>query len=183
MYQVSGPAASVQIGKKVTWGSSFKFMLTSCSSVAFAFVFCVFVYSGPTDDLNFLCYYAHSVWGVILHFRSKAKSMQNITKRDIVSGMVNAQMTINPKNCFYNGPAKELKDPEGVKLLNSICPELRGQRTCCDTKQIKSLVIKLTNNETTNISLPSLLEQLEEALLWVNVWQGSVFIFGPNFDY
>ncbi|XP_068706891.1 NPC intracellular cholesterol transporter 1-like isoform X1 [Montipora foliosa] len=48
-----------------------------------------------------------------------------------------------PKNCFYNGPAKELKDPEGVKLLNSICPELRGQRTCCDTKQLKSLVSSL----------------------------------------
>ncbi|XP_068736144.1 NPC intracellular cholesterol transporter 1-like isoform X1 [Montipora capricornis] len=48
-----------------------------------------------------------------------------------------------PKNCFYNGPAKELKDPEGVQLLNSICPELRGQRTCCDTKQLKSLVSSL----------------------------------------
>ena len=46
-------------------------------------------------------------------------------------------------NCLYNGPAKSLVDPEGVELLNNICPELRGQRTCCDTKQLQALKTNL----------------------------------------
>ena len=44
-----------------------------------------------------------------------------------------------PKNCLYNGPAKSLTDPKGVKLLNSICPELKGQPTCCSTNQLVAL--------------------------------------------
>ena len=44
-----------------------------------------------------------------------------------------------PKNCLYNGPAKKLTDPVGMKLLNSLCPELRGQPTCCSTKQLDAL--------------------------------------------
>ena len=43
------------------------------------------------------------------------------------------------KNCYYNGPAKPLTDPKGLKLLNGLCPEFRGQHTCCSTKQIEAL--------------------------------------------
>lgn len=32
-----------------------------------------------------------------------------------------------------------MSDPKGLKLLNSICPELRGQHTCCSTKQLEAL--------------------------------------------
>ena len=51
------------------------------------------------------------------------------------------QCTTGPKakNCLYNGPAKELTDPKGLKLLNSLCPEFRGQNTCCSTKQLDAL--------------------------------------------
>ena len=51
------------------------------------------------------------------------------------------QCTTGPKakNCYYNGPAKPLTDPKGLKLLNSLCPEYRGQHTCCSTKQIETL--------------------------------------------
>ena len=44
-----------------------------------------------------------------------------------------------PKNCLYNGPAKNLTNPKGVQILNSLCPELRDQPTCCSTKQLQSL--------------------------------------------
>ena len=56
-----------------------------------------------------------------------------------------------PLNCFYNGPAKNLTDPEGVQILNSLCPELTGQRTCCSTQQLVALhknlktMLELTN--------------------------------------
>lgn len=56
-----------------------------------------------------------------------------------------------PLNCFYNGPAKNLTDPEGVQILNSLCPELRGQHTCCSTEQLVALdenlqtMLELTN--------------------------------------
>ena len=55
------------------------------------------------------------------------------------------QCTTGPhaKNCLYNGPAKNLDDPEGVELLNNMCPELRGQPTCCSTKQLQSLKMNL----------------------------------------
>jgi len=43
------------------------------------------------------------------------------------------------KNCLYNGPAKKLTDPKGLKLLNTFCPELSGQHTCCSTKQLIAL--------------------------------------------
>lgn len=43
------------------------------------------------------------------------------------------------KNCLYNGPAKNLTNPEGVQILNSLCPELKGQPTCCSTKQLQAL--------------------------------------------
>lgn len=43
------------------------------------------------------------------------------------------------KNCLYNGPAKNLTSPEGVQILNSLCPELKGQPTCCSTKQLQTL--------------------------------------------
>ena len=43
------------------------------------------------------------------------------------------------KNCLYNGPAKPVTDPMGLKLLNSLCPELRGQQTCCSTRQLIAL--------------------------------------------
>ena len=51
------------------------------------------------------------------------------------------QCTTGPKakNCFYNGPAKPLTDPQGLKLLDSLCPELNGQQTCCSTKQLIAL--------------------------------------------
>ncbi|KAL9963259.1 hypothetical protein ACROYT_G032442 [Oculina patagonica] len=42
-------------------------------------------------------------------------------------------------NCVYNGPAKNMSDPKGLRLLNSICPEFRGQHTCCSTKQLEAL--------------------------------------------
>ena len=32
-----------------------------------------------------------------------------------------------------------MTDPKGVKLLNSICPELKGQPTCCSTNQLVAL--------------------------------------------
>ena len=54
-------------------------------------------------------------------------------------------------NCFYNEPAKNLTDPEGVQILNSLCPELRGQHTCCSTEQLVALdenlqtMLELTN--------------------------------------
>ena len=44
-----------------------------------------------------------------------------------------------PMNCLYNGPAKNLTNPKGVQILNSLCPELRDQPTCCSTKQLQSL--------------------------------------------
>ena len=43
------------------------------------------------------------------------------------------------KNCFYNGPAKPFTDPKGLKVLNSLCPELRNQHTCCTIKQLDVL--------------------------------------------
>ena len=43
------------------------------------------------------------------------------------------------KNCFYNGPAKNLNDSQGLKILIDICPELKGQPTCCSTKQLVAL--------------------------------------------
>ena len=51
------------------------------------------------------------------------------------------QCTTGPKakNCLYNGPAKPLTDPKGLKVLNSLCPEFRGQHTCCSTKQLDAL--------------------------------------------
>ena len=51
------------------------------------------------------------------------------------------QCTTGPKakNCFYNGPAKKLTDPKGLKVLNSLCPEFKGQHTCCSTKQLIAL--------------------------------------------
>ena len=54
-------------------------------------------------------------------------------------------------NCFYNGPAKNLTDPKGVQILNKLCPELRGQRTCCSTKQL----VALDKNLQTMIQLTS----------------------------
>ena len=48
-----------------------------------------------------------------------------------------------PKNCFYNGPAKELNDTKGIKLLKDICTEFLGQPTCCDTKQVSALAASL----------------------------------------
>ena len=61
------------------------------------------------------------------------------------------QCTTGPKakNCYYNGPAKPLTDPKGLKLLNSLCPELSGQHTCCSTKQL----IALSNNLETMVQL------------------------------
>ena len=47
------------------------------------------------------------------------------------------------KNCLYNGPAKNLNDSEGVAILNSLCPELRGQPTCCTIKQLQALKTNL----------------------------------------
>ena len=32
-----------------------------------------------------------------------------------------------------------MTDPLGVKILNNICPELKGQHTCCSTKQLETL--------------------------------------------
>ena len=51
------------------------------------------------------------------------------------------QCTSGPKakNCFYNGPAKPFTDPKGLKVLNSLCPEFKGQHTCCSTKQLDAL--------------------------------------------
>ena len=51
------------------------------------------------------------------------------------------QCTPGPKamNCFYNGPAKNLNNSQGLKILNDICPELKGQPTCCSTKQLVTL--------------------------------------------
>ena len=54
-----------------------------------------------------------------------------------------------PKNCLYNGPAKNLTNPKGVQILNNLCPELRDQPTCCSTKQLQSL----DNNLQTLIQL------------------------------
>lgn len=42
-------------------------------------------------------------------------------------------------NCLYNGPAKKLNDTRGLQILNSICPELKGQHTCCSTSQLEAL--------------------------------------------
>jgi len=46
---------------------------------------------------------------------------------------------LKAKNCLYNGPAKKLTDSKGLKLLNSLCPELKDQHTCCSTKQLIAL--------------------------------------------
>ena len=43
------------------------------------------------------------------------------------------------KNCLYNGPAKPFTDPKGLEMLNKICPEFKGQNTCCSTKQLEAL--------------------------------------------
>ncbi|XP_072021310.1 NPC intracellular cholesterol transporter 1-like [Amphiura filiformis] len=47
-----------------------------------------------------------------------------------------------PQNCLYNGPAKQLIDPEGLKILEDHCPWLvggaNGTYTCCDTNQLKT---------------------------------------------
>lgn len=48
-----------------------------------------------------------------------------------------------PMNCFYNKPAKELNDTEGIKILDDTCPEMKGQPTCCDTKQLNALATNL----------------------------------------
>lgn len=42
-------------------------------------------------------------------------------------------------NCLYNGPAKNQTDPDFVKMLDSVCPELSGQPTCCSPKQLQAL--------------------------------------------
>ena len=47
--------------------------------------------------------------------------------------------TTRGKPCFYNGPAKPFTDPKHLKVLNSLCPELRNQHTCCSTKQLDLL--------------------------------------------
>lgn len=51
------------------------------------------------------------------------------------------QCTSGPKakNCLYNGPAKPLTDPKGLEMLNKICPEFKGQNTCCTMKQLEAL--------------------------------------------
>ena len=45
--------------------------------------------------------------------------------------------------CLYNGPAKPFTDPKGLKVLNSLCPELRNQHTCCSTRQLDTLAKNL----------------------------------------
>ncbi|KAK9709012.1 Niemann-Pick C1 N terminus [Popillia japonica] len=43
------------------------------------------------------------------------------------------------QNCYYNGTAKPLKDPEGLKLLAKWCPHMVSPEvsTCCDASQLK----------------------------------------------
>ncbi|XP_076084000.1 NPC intracellular cholesterol transporter 1-like isoform X2 [Mytilus galloprovincialis] len=49
-------------------------------------------------------------------------------------------------NCKYNGPAKPLTDPDGLKILETYCPELitgNNTLTCCDTTQLRTLQANL----------------------------------------
>ncbi|KAI4456062.1 npc intracellular cholesterol transporter 1 [Holotrichia oblita] len=43
------------------------------------------------------------------------------------------------QNCYYNGTAKPLTDPDGLKLLAKWCPHMvsPGVSTCCDASQLK----------------------------------------------
>ena len=49
--------------------------------------------------------------------------------------------TTGPKAriCAYNKPAKNVTDPQAEKIIEELCPELRGGPTCCDYKQLKTL--------------------------------------------
>ena len=47
------------------------------------------------------------------------------------------------KNCPYNGPAKNVTDPDAMKIIEELCPEFKGGPTCCDVKQLKTLTTNI----------------------------------------
>ncbi|XP_071955334.1 NPC intracellular cholesterol transporter 1-like [Antedon mediterranea] len=66
--------------------------------------------------------------------------------------------TGKPVNCFYNGKAKPLMDPEGLKILNDLCPWLvTGDHplTCCSTSQMKTFQGSLQVPQQTFARCPS----------------------------
>ena len=50
---------------------------------------------------------------------------------------------VKSKNCPYNGPAKNVTDPEAKKIIEELCPEFKGGPTCCDVNQLKSLATNI----------------------------------------
>ncbi|KAK0092687.1 hypothetical protein PV326_000847, partial [Microctonus aethiopoides] len=58
-------------------------------------------------------------------------------------GECNRNKNNHPQNCVYTGPAKTL-EPDGLEILSQRCPHLihnngNDTKTCCNTRQVKSL--------------------------------------------
>ena len=50
---------------------------------------------------------------------------------------------LKTKNCPYNGPAKNVTDPDAMKIIEELCPKFKGGPTWCDVKQLKTLTTNI----------------------------------------
>ena len=92
------------------------------------------------------------------------------------------QCTSGPKahNCLYNGPAKPFTDPKGLKVLNSLCPELRGQNTCCSKKQLDALSTNLETMSQLTTRCPGCWNNMRRLYCWLTCNRDQSMYMDPK---